>query len=214
MIITLASFKGGVGKSTASVHLAAYFSEKASTVLVDGDPNGSATRWAKPGHLPFPVVGKHQGPVYARKYEHLIIDTQARPTPQDLKDLAEGCDLLIIPATPDTLSLDALMLTIGELQKLDAERYRVLLNIVPPEPIKEGRIAREALEDAGVPLFNHSIRRLMAFQRAVELGMTVDKLRDERATVGWKDYEMIGQEIERLTGQTAQRLGAPRYARV
>ncbi len=214
MIITLASFKGGVGKSTASVHLAAYFAAQAPTVLVDGDPNGSATRWAKPGHLPFPVVGKHQGPVYARKYEHLIIDTQARPTPQDLKDLAEGCDLLIIPATPDTLSLDALMLTIGELQNLDTNRYRVLLNIVPPDPIKEGRIAREALQDAGIPLFTHGIRRLMAFQRAAEMGLTVDKLRDERATVGWRDYESVAQEVERLTAQTSERLGAHKYARV
>ena len=106
------------------------------------------------------------------------------------------------------------MLTIGELQNLDANRYRVLLNIVPPEPIKEGRFARQALEDAGIPLFTHGIRRLMAFQRAAELGLTVDKLRDERATVGWKDYECVAQEVERLTGQTSERLGGKHYARI
>ena len=142
VILTLASFKGGVGKSTACVHLAAYFSDTAPTVLVDGDPNGSANLWSEQGKLPFPVIGRNQAPVYARKFENLIIDTPARPTAEELKDLALGCELLIIPATPDTLSLDALMQTVDALRQVGTDRYRVLLNIVPPEPIKEGALAR------------------------------------------------------------------------
>lgn len=46
MIITVAGYKGGIGKSTISVHVAAYMAQKASTLLVDGDANRSVLAWA------------------------------------------------------------------------------------------------------------------------------------------------------------------------
>jgi chromosome partitioning protein len=69
-----------------------------------------------------PVVDEHQAALVAREHEHLIIDTKARPEPQDLKALALGCHLLIIPVTPDPLSLEALMLTVSALQSIGAPR--------------------------------------------------------------------------------------------
>jgi chromosome partitioning protein len=208
MILTVASFKGGVGKSTTAVHLAAYFAGKAKTVLVDGDPNKSSSSWARKGQLSFQVVGEHQAALYARECEHLIIDTKARPETEDLKALALGCHLLVLPCTPDPLSLEALMLTISALKSLGSDRYRILLTIVPPHPIPEGENARKAIVDAGLPIFEGEIRRIIAFQRAVLEGVTVDKIRDERAVLGWNDYKGIGKEIERLNVQTVKRANA------
>jgi chromosome partitioning protein len=113
MIVTVASFKGGVGKTTTAVHLACYLQRKAPTLLIDGDENRSATGWNERGSLPFRVVDELQGVRYAREFEHIVIDTQARPSKDDLKMLAGGCDLLLLPTTPDSLSLEALLLTVG-----------------------------------------------------------------------------------------------------
>ena len=38
MYITVTNYKGGVGKTTTAVHLAAYFQRLAPTLLIDGDP--------------------------------------------------------------------------------------------------------------------------------------------------------------------------------
>ena len=117
MIVTVASHKGGVGKTTTAVHLAGFLQETGPTVLIDGDPNRSATGWAKRGQLPFRVIDERQAARFARDYQHVVIDTEARPEEEDLKSLADGCDLLIIPSCPDALSLDALMQTTAALGK-------------------------------------------------------------------------------------------------
>src|SRR5437868_553629 len=127
MIITISGFKGGVGKTTSAVHFAAYLQQHAPTVLIDGDPNRSATMWARHGKMPFKVVDERSAARHVRSYEHIVIDTKARPEEEDLKALVEGCDLLIIPSKPDTLSLDALRLTANTLKIIGATNYRVLL---------------------------------------------------------------------------------------
>lgn len=195
MIITVASFKGGVGKTTTAVHLATYLQSKGETLLIDGDPNRSASGWSKRGDLPFKVIDERQAAKFAKNYQHIVIDTQARPEQEDLEALAEGCDLLILPTTPDALSLDALMQTVNALKSLGNEKYRVLITRVPAKPRRDGEEAREMLTEAGLPVFKGSVRDAVAFQKAALAGVPVSVVSDQRAKNAWRDYQHIGQEI-------------------
>ena len=193
MLITVASFKGGVGKTTTAVHLACYFSKRGDTLLVDGDPNRSATGWSKRGSFPFKVVDLMQAALYSPQFEHIIIDTTARPNKDELEALADGCHLLVLPTTPDALAIDALLQTVGLLQRLGSERYRILLTMVHPKPVKMAGQARAALSE--LPLFQSEIRRLIAYEKASLMGVPVYEVKDRMARVAWRDYQAVGREI-------------------
>ncbi|MFL9458137.1 ParA family protein [Tolypothrix bouteillei VB521301_2] len=195
MIITLASFKGGVAKTTSAIHLACYFSKKGSTLLVDGDPNRSATGWAKRGELPLKVVDLLQASMHSRNFEHVVIDTAARPSREDLEALADGCNLLVLPTTPDALAMDALLQTVDTLKTLGSDRYRVLLTMIPPAPRQTGQQAREALEAEGIPLFKQGIRRKAAYEKAALEGRPVYEVKDRSSKVAWSEYQKVGLEI-------------------
>ena len=197
MIITVASFKGGVAKTTTAIHLAAYLQNRGTTLLIDGDPNRSATGWARRGKLPFRVIDERQAARFAKDFAHVIIDTEARPTSDDLKALAEGCDLLIIPSTPDALALDALILTVDAIKSVGEGKYKVLLTIIPPKPSHDGDDAMATVRGAGLPLFKTGIKRLVAFQKAALAGVPVSQVSDPKAAEAWESYKRLGMEILR-----------------
>jgi len=178
------------------VHFAAWLQRSAPTLLIDGDPNRSATTWAAPGKLPFTVIDERAAPHHIRTYKHIVIDTGARPADDDLTTLVNGGDLLIIPSKPDVLSLDALRLTAATLRTIGAKHYRVLLTITPPRPSGDAAEAHAALTHAGYPVLRSIIRRFKAYEDAVAAGIPVYALAgNRRAPEAWRDYEDAAQEL-------------------
>lgn len=191
-IVTITGYKGGVAKSTTAVHLADYLSDFGKTVLVDGDPNRTSVKWAEAGKLAFEVADERQAMKHARNADFLVIDTPARPDSSDLKELAAGCDLLILPTAPDVLSLQPMLETARD---LDGANYRALVSIVPPHPSKEGEIMRQDLEEGGIPVFKVMIRRTVGFPKAALEGVTIRYVSESKFRVAWNDYQRLGDEV-------------------
>ena len=98
MIITVASFKGGVGKTTTAVHLAAYLQTLAPTLLLDGDDTRNATAWSKRGKgFPFKVADEVQAARFARDFTHTVIDTGQRPNTWTYKSSPKAVTSWLFP---------------------------------------------------------------------------------------------------------------------
>jgi chromosome partitioning protein len=195
MIITVVSYKGGVAKSTTAAHIAAYLQQHhGATVLIDGDKNRSLMKWAKRGRFPYPVVDERETPKVSREYKNIVIDTRADPEPEDFEYLAKGCDLLIVPTTPDRLALDALVEIVQTLKGVAPDRYKILITKVPPKPNRSGEQAQGILKEHGLPVLNQMISYLMAFQKAADEGVLVHEVKDPNAPRAWDEYRRAIEE--------------------
>lgn len=195
MNVTVTNHKGGCGKSTTAVHVAAYLAREfgeGSVVLVDTDPNGSALEWAARGEggLPFRVVG----PQEEADEEHAVFDSQGRLHGEDLAAAAMMSDVLVVPTTPDFLSINALGRFLEDLEEVGGAPYKVLLTMVPwYERLHcPGRVE---LEGAGVPLFERQIQERKAFRHAANEGLPVYGVRRRGAQSGWEEYKAVGREL-------------------
>lgn len=112
--ILVASSKGGCGKSTLSTQLAGYFARAGKlSVLVDADPQGSASDWCR-------LRAEQAQPVLAldgraRKWakqlpkqtQRLVIDTPAGADHALLKPFLKRADAVLVPVLPSAIDLRA-----------------------------------------------------------------------------------------------------------
>ena len=202
MILTVASYKGGVGKTTTAMQLAAYLQKLAPTVLFDGDSIKNATKWSERrseenGPFPFAIAPtEHIAKLtMSGAFTHYVIDTGQKPDNETLKALVEGCDLLVVPAVPSFLDADGLGQTIRALQEIEDANYRVLLTRVPHDAIVTALEMRRELTNNGVPMFAAEIPRLKAFEKAAGDGLIVNEVKDPNAARAWSCYEAAGLEL-------------------
>lgn len=201
MIISLLTFKGGVGKTTVAIHLAAFLAEMKggeNVGLIDSDSNQSALTWSNRDDgdfLKFKTVTQSDSKlVSGRKF--LVLDTYARPNNDDIKAIANNCDLLVLVTNPDVLSLDATARTIRQLNSIRGVKYRILLNKVNPSTLKSANQAREMLVETNLPVLNNWIRRYSCYEKAANQGCTVQQVKgDPRKGIAWGDCVSVFREL-------------------
>lgn len=197
-VISLTSFKGGVGKSTLAVNLAGTLALNAPTLLVDEDPLQSCYQWAKQnGSLPMPVLLPEEvqkSDLSASRY--LLVDTEGRPKLEDLSELIRSSTWTLIPCGTSGLEIDGTLRLIDALRNADAELEKVKVVITKAPPVGTvGQQARDALREAGIPVANRVVRSYVAHQRAAELGVLVKDVADPRAPQAWADVLELAMEV-------------------
>ena len=110
----VACSKGGVGKTTLATHLAAEAAVSGlHTVLVDADPQGSATRWCERragfAHAVLPLDGTRKSwfkhvPGDAQR---VVIDSPAGAMADQLEGFLEATDAVVVPIQPSALDIEA-----------------------------------------------------------------------------------------------------------
>ena len=189
MIVALLNQKGGVGKTTLSLHLAGELSAHGARVLlIDADPQGSALDWAeqraRTGLIRrFGVVGLARESLHreaaelARSADHVVIDGPPRVTGIARSALL-AADLVLIPVQPSPLdgwaSAEMLRL-LNEARVFRPElRARFVLNRCAARTL----IARDtaaALADQQPPMLPAHIGQRVAFADAASTGRLVDE---------------------------------------
>ncbi|MGY6277823.1 ParA family partition ATPase [Methylomonas sp. MgM2] len=184
MIISILNQKGGVGKTTLSVNLAAALTLAGSkTLLIDADPQGSALDWqaARKEKSLFTVVGMakpvlHKDvPELAASYDYVIIDGPPR-----VNDLARSAlmasDVVLIPVQPspyDVWAADEIVKLIDEVSiyKAGLKRAFIITRRIPNTAI--GRDAADVLKDYPIPLLRTIIGQRVIYAESAALGLCV-----------------------------------------
>jgi chromosome partitioning protein len=183
-VIAITQRKGGVGKTTLAVSIAAELSDRGKDIaLIDADPQRSAAAWGQPGNLRFPIYeialaddsvtswGKKIASVQA---EWIVIDTA--PSERDVGASVAISSMIVVPCTPSGLDLESTWQTLGIVAAVRERRQAPLSVILVPNRVDartlEGRQIVSELatlgEAVGPPIGSRS-----AFVRAFSAGRSI-----------------------------------------
>ena len=202
--IALVNQKGGCGKTTVALHLAAAFWQRGENVLVlDLDPQASAAEWHDARAEPLPHVESVQPARLAKVVAHareiatgiLVLDTAPHSEAAAL-EAARCADLVLVPCQPSIMDLRAMRKTVELLRLVKVPAFG-LLNNVP----SYGAIADEAADtittDLGLPVCPVRLGDRVAYNRCLITGQVAQEL---------EPVGKAAREVEQLYMWTCEQL--------
>lgn len=200
MIISFLNQKGGVGKTTLSVNVAACLAARGRKVLlVDADKQGSATTWAGlRDETLFQVVSMARENLakdvlkLAEDFEITVIDG-----PPHAEGIARACiiasDFVALPIEPSGLSAWASDLTVRQVREAQTFKETIKCGFVVSRKIGNtviGREIRAMASEAGIPLLDAEIEQRVAYAESLTMGKTIYE---------WAPNGTAAKEITRLS---------------
>lgn len=176
MRLAILNLKGGTGKTTSSVFLAAALQRRGErTLLVDADPQGSALAWSALVEdwpiatigLPQPVLHRQVGQL-GRGYDHVVIDCP--PASEAIvRSALLVADVVLLPMAPSMMDLERLKPTLTLLADVAPQNepaFWALLTRVRRGTTMSSA-SREYLQHLDVPVLCAEIPLREVFARAL-----------------------------------------------
>jgi chromosome partitioning protein len=203
--IALINQKGGVGKTTVALHLATAFQQaNAATLILDLDPQASASEWHDARDAELPHVESIQPARLSKAIstaqeigtDVLILDTAPHAESTAL-EAARLADLVLVPCQPSIMDLRAMRKTVDLLKLVQVPAFAVLNSVS-----SSGTVADEAAEmiegSLGLAVCPVRLGDRIAYNRSLITGQTA---------LEFEPHGKAAREIEQLYMWICEQLG-------
>ena len=212
-VIAVLNQKGGTGKTTLALNLAAGLARRAPTVVADADPQRSISQWISMGMAmamatsedaqglpPVKQIGADAVATFTRlkrAYRHVVVDCPPTVQGPIIEAVMGAADVVLIPVLPSPLDLWAsveMAALVGEARKkYPALQAYLILNQVETRNALS-RVMQQAVAELDVPLLQANVQRRAAYRSAAVEGVSVYGL-GSRGTQAVEDIEAIIKEL-------------------
>ncbi|MEO1767766.1 ParA family partition ATPase [Thiobacter aerophilum] len=202
--IAVANQKGGTGKTTLAVNLAAGLARRGPTLLLDADPQGTASHWVRLAGGALPQVVAAAGSVLGREIalaaestDYVVIDCPPHLDDAVLRQVWAAADRVLVPVQPSPPDLWACVAVMERLQSARAARPGRKAWVVVNQLDTRSSLSRsvyDALAALGLPALAHGLARRAAWRVAALEGTSVYGL-GARGAAAVREMEGIIEEV-------------------